>query len=360
MNNNNVTCISIFKNRKGSTTIIFAMSFIIIAAMSALVVDIGIYTVEKQHFQTAIDAATIAAASDLPDNSKAIATAQHYMVINGFKANDISVNFSHSNRKIILTGTKKVNFTFAKLIGLDSTYLNRKATAELGIVGTAFDYALFSGSRDSQLTLNGSSDYVYGDVHSNYTIVVNGSKITISGQCDAVSSITVNGNKVNIGESTENIEYIEMPDFSEIIKNQASATGTYYIGSQTFNNRNIYIGSSIYVDGDVTIDGSYFIGKGSILATGNITINGSNLNANIGDAVCLYSKAGNITFNGSNSNLDGILYAPNGSITMNGSNQSINGRVIGNSLNFNGSDLNIVASTNDITALPKSYIKLVE
>lgn len=348
-----------FKNRKGTTTILFAVSFFVIAAISALVIDIGMVIVEKQRFQNALDAATLAAASDLPNKAKATSTINNYIVKNGFKSSDVSISFTNSDKQITLEGSKDVNYSFAKLIGFDKATLTPTATAAMGIVGTAFDFALFSGSLDDKLTLNGSGDYIYGDIHSNFTVVVNGSKITVTGQCDAVSTITVNGSKINIGSQTPNSEYIEMPDLSDAIKKQAIEAGTYYVGNMIFNSNNISVDKPIYVDGDVTVDGSHFIGNGSILATGNITINGSNLNASTSDAVCFYSKSGNITFNGSNSNLDGILYAPNGTITMNGSNQSINGRVIGNSLSFNGGNLSIISSTNDITSLPRTPVLLV-
>jgi hypothetical protein len=106
-------------------------------------------------------------------------------------------------------------------------------------------------------------------------------------------------------------------------------------------------------------NGSSFNGKGVILATGNITFNGSNLKCSSSDAVCFYSKNGNITINGSNAILEGMLYVPSGAITFNGSNQSVNGRVIGKTLAFNGSGVRIVAQSGDLESLPGSYVKLV-
>jgi hypothetical protein len=44
---------------------------------------------------------------------------------------------------------------------------------------------------------------------------------------------------------------------------------------------------------------------------------------------------------------------------MNGSHQTVNGRVIGNTVTINGSNLSIIGGTSELTSLPSSGVKLV-
>ncbi len=350
---------NLLKSQKGATMIIFAAAITALLAVCATVTDIGTVIIEKQKFQSAVDSATLAAAQELPDTTKARNIANHYIQENGYNASEISISFSDSNKTIKVEGIKTVNYIFAKILGFDSTSISPKASATGGSLGGAFNYALFSGSSSSAMTINGSSQYIFGSSHSNKNFVANGSNITITGACEAVTTIKVNGSQNDISTRIPNSAYVEMPDFSEIIRQQATASGQIYNGNKTFNGSYMDLDSSIYVNGDVTVNGSHFRGNGCIFATGNITFNGSNLNETSDDSVCFYTKNGNITVNGSNATFDGILYAPNGSITMNGSNQTVNGRVIGNTVTFNGSSLNVISGTNELTSLPSSGVKLV-
>jgi Flp pilus assembly protein TadG len=348
-----------FKSRKGTSLILFAIALSSLMGFCALVVDIGNVSVEKQKFQNAVDSATVAAAQELPDTAKATTTANHYIQLNGYTSSDVSISFEDSNKTINITGTKTINYLFAKVIGYNNTTIHPAASATVGSMGEAFDYALFSGSTTRNLTINGSSQYIDGDVHTNLSFIANGSRLTITGTLEAVSMITTNGSQINIGARDPDADVIPMPDFSDTIKLQAEQAGQSYNGDRTFNSSNINLDSPIYVNGNVTVNGSHFTGKGCILATGTITFNGSNLNSTTDDAVCFYSKSGNITINGSNAVFDGILYAPKGSITMNGSNQTVNGRVIANTVTFNGSNLNIIGGTNELSSLPSNGVALI-
>lgn len=351
---------SILKDNKGSTMIIYALTLTVLLGFCALITDIGAVMVEKQKFQNAIDAASLAAAQDLPDISKARDTAGQYMQLNGYTPEDISVTFENSNKTIHVNGAKTINYYFARLLGFDNTTIHPSATAESDSIGGAFNYVLFSGSKNSTLTLNGSSQYIGGSSHTNRNFIANGSKLTVTGACEAMTTITVNGSQNNINTKVPNAQFVEMPDFSETIRLQAEEAGQIYTGNKNYNGSCIDTDSPIYVDGNITVNGSHFRGKGCVLATGSITFNGSNLNESSDDAVCFYSKNGDITINGSHAAFDGILYAPNGSITMNGSNQTINGRVIADTVTFNGSNLSINGGTGELKSLPSHGVKLVK
>ena len=350
----------VFANNKGSAMILLTAALTVILTCSAIVMDVGNVVMERQKMQNAVDAAALAAAFELPDTVKATETARHYAQINGVDPLDIGITFKDSNKTVVVKADTTINFVFAKIMGIDSTVTGTNATATLGSISDAFNYTIFSGSTSNTLTLNGSGIYVTGSSHSNKNFIANGSDLTITGACEACSTITINGSNIDIDTKVPNSPFVAMPDFSEKIRLQAEAAGQLFIGNKIYNGSNMNVDSPIYVDGNVTVNGSNFTGKGCILATGNITFNGSNLNSSGQDAVCFYSKNGNIIVNGSNVVLDGILYAPNGSITMNGSNQTVHGRVLGKTLVFNGSNLNIIGGTSELNSLPSSSVRLVE
>jgi len=372
--------LKLLKEESGQAMVIFVLVFAVLCGAAGLAIDVGRLTFEKSTLQNAADAAALAGVKDLPDTATANSTAIYYAGQNGVKASEITTTapYNGDSTEIEVVCTKTVSYTFAKVLGLTSKTVSARSVAQKGKLGAAFDYTLFSGDKNETLTINGSSFYVGGDAHSNYKFNINGSSQTITGSGEAVSNFTINGSSITIGDICEgssistngsNIKIgnrvsspallIDMPDFSNVIKNQAEAAGQAYTGNKTFNGSGISVDSPIYVNGNVTINGSRFAGKGCILATGDITFNGSNLTNTSGDAVCFYSGK-NITINGSSIALDGIVYAPNGTITMNGSNQIVNGRVVGDKLTFNGSNYRIISGTNDLKSLPGSSAKLIE
>lgn len=346
-------------NRRGFSTVLFALSITLIMGLGALVADAGIVMYERQKLQNAIDAATMAAAQELPERNNAINVANQYLGANGVSPSDVTIDIPSSNETISMTANKTVNFFFARVLGINSKNVSIGSSAEIHRVGEPmFKYVLFSGSTDEGMTLNGSGVNIDGDTHTNKNFTANGSKITITGACEAVTTISVNGSQIEINDRVPNAEVVEMPDFSETIRLQAQAGGTYYTGNKTFDGSYLNLTTPIYVDGDVTITGSHFSGRGSIIATGSLIFNGSNLKDSQDAAICFYSKEGDVTINGSHAELDGIIYAPNGNITMNGSNQTIHGRVIGQALTFNGSGLTVAGGSQDLTSLPHE-VKLV-
>lgn len=348
------------KSNKGTSMIIFAIALTGLLGFAAAVIDFGNVVIEKQKLQNAVDSASLAAAQELPDTTKALNIVNQYIAANGYKQSDISITFSDSNATINVSGNKTINFTFAKLLGISKTITYSNASATSGSIGDAFNYVLFSGSKTTTLTINGSSQSVNGSSHTNQNFVANGSKLSITGACEAMGTITTNGSQIDINNKIPNASFVNMPDFADILKLQAEQSGTSYSGNKNYNGSDIDVSSPIYVNGNITVNGSHFKGKGCILATGSITFNGSNLNQSSVDAVCFYSKTGSITLNGSHAVIDGIVYAPNGSITFNGSNQTVNGRVIGNTVTFNGSNLNIIGGTDELRSLPSNGVKLIK
>ncbi len=349
----------LIKNTKGVSAIIYTIALTLLMGMAAVVVDIGNVMAEDQKLQTASDAMALAAAQELPNTENAYDVAVKYAELNGFNSSDFTISFSDYNRSISVNGRKKVNYLFAKVLGFDHATANCSAVATENSMGAAFDYALFSGSQTVALSLNGSDEYVSGDVHTNKNFVANGSNLNITGACEAVGTVITNGSNMKIGERLPDSQFIDMPDFSEEIKAQAEAAGTAYAGDKIYNGSNVNVDSSIYVNGNVYVNGGNFTGKGCILATGDIIFNGSNLRASTDDSVCFYTKSGNVYVNGAKAEVYGIVYAPKGNIIFNGSNQTIYGRAIGNVVIFNGSHLQVISGANDLNSLPTHGVKLI-
>ncbi len=352
----------ILSNNKGTSIVLFAFTLTVVLGISALVIDFGAVSIEKSKFQNAVDACALAAAQELPDTSSAEDIALKYIEKNGFEKSDIAVTFANSGKVIVIEGNLTINYLFAKILGFESATIKPLAKAALSErLGGPFDYVLFSGSKTTSLNLNGSSHYIEGSTHTNQNFFMNGSGNTITGACEASGTIRINGGSTDVANRYPSADFVEMPDFSEKIKLQAERAGNAYVGDKTFNSSNINVDEPIYIDGDLTINGSHFSGNGCILVTGNITFNGSNLRNSTDDAVAFYSKNGDITINGSSAELNGIVYAPNGKIIFNGSGQTVYGRVIGDKVTFNGSNITIIGGSNDYTSLPYSKsVKLIE
>jgi len=203
----------ILKNNKGSVLIIYMVFTSLFLCFCAIVTDIGMVIIEKQKLQNAIDAASLAAAQELPNTTRATEVANEYIRLNGCDTADTSIAFSDSNKTISVTATKSVDFYFARYMGFESTTVSPTAKASKFTIGDAFNYVLFSGSKTTTLTLNGSNQYVGGSSHTNKNFVANGSKITITGACEALTTITVNGSQIDINTRIPNAPYVAMPDF---------------------------------------------------------------------------------------------------------------------------------------------------
>lgn len=351
--------IGLWKNTRGATMILATLIMVAALGFTAVVVDIGSVALEKQHLQNAIDAASLAAAHDLPDTAKATDTAVDYIEKNGYQASNVTIAFTDNNKVIHITGNKHVDYTFGRILGLQGTTIQPECAAGLASVGGPFKYAVFSGSTTDTLTFSGSDYYIKGSTHTNARFKANGSRLTITGACEAASTISINGSRTDVTTRIPGASVVAMPDLSEEIRKQAEAAGQAFNGNKTFNSSTIDVSKPIYVDGNVTINGSGFHGVGCIFATGSITFNGSSQNVSSSDAVLIYSGSGDITFNGSGATLDGIIYAPNGSINLNGSGQHVNGRVIAETVDFNGSGTQVISSDMDLACIPTTYVRLL-
>ena len=330
-----------WKSNKGTAAVLTALMMSMILGFGALVTDIGRVSLEKSSLQNAVDAAALAAAQDLPNTTSATVTATDYMLKNGYASDNVSVSFAKQNRQITVSGSKKVSYTLARIIGINDADVRNDAIAEKGgrYAADAFNYAVFSGSDTDELIINsnGQSTYIEGSVHSNNKFLYNGNgtPLTITGALDSVGKITLNGANINIGIQKPYSTRIDMPDFSAEVKALAESVGQSYNTSQNFNN-NIQINGAIYVNGHINFNCQKFTGTGAIMATSNIIFNNSIVYGAVNSSICIYSKNGDITINNAGSSVNGTFYAPNGTVILNNGAHTVYGRIIAKRLIFNG------------------------
>ena len=363
-----------FKREAGQSVILVAISIALLCGVVALVVDVGMVSVSQGQLQNAADAAALAGARDLPTAATAKSTAVKYAGYNGVAAADTTATtpYKGNANRIEVVCQETVNYTFARVIGLNSTVVTARAVAERssGGGGGAFGYAVFSGGNSLLLGMYSSNLNVTGSVHSNYSMMITGSSQTITGNAEAVTSlncyvssitiggvaqgasIDIQGSSINVpNRLTSPAAFISMTDFSNEVKTEATAAGTASTGNKTFYGTNFNVDSSYYVNGSVQVSASTFAGKGTICATGDINMSGSMLEANSGTAVCLYSTTGNISLSTSGLTIYGTLYAPNGKIGIYASNINIYGRVIAKEIIITGSNVNIISGSGDLDFL---------
>ena len=364
----------------GQSAALFGLLLVAVMGFTALTVDVGRLYLTRSELQNAADSAALAAAYDLPSAAAAKKTARDYAAKNVKGATTTATTpYQGDAGKIEVVCTETVPLTFARVLGFAEQDVSARAVAaSSGRVG-AFGYALFSGNPSFQLAMYGSSMNVGGGVHANGSIIMTGANEKIAGVFEAQNKIEVYGADEYIGgvvqagqliiygsnlnfaggREQSAADYVEMPDFSDLVKQEAQAAGQVYHGSQTFNGCSIHSNKPIYIDGDLTINGDDFSGSGVVLVKGNITFNGCRVTSH-GSAICFYTETGSIYIHGDDAHLDGMLYAPKGSITFNGSRQSVNGRVIGNQVFFSGDAISISGGGGEIIGLPTSGVKLAE
>lgn len=204
------------KDEEGSVIILVAVLMVVFLGMAALVVDLGADYVYKAKMQTACDTASRAAASALPDTTKATELAKYYMKENGFTdTRNVQVEFKDSNSKVQVYLKEERKTTFARALGIKSNKISTVAVAqkygtsktETKKIGAIFDFLLFQGSDDVFDSLGSGSQYIYGAVHANGDIKLSGSVGAIGGFSQSSDTFTVNSPCNLVKKNDESGEY---------------------------------------------------------------------------------------------------------------------------------------------------------
>ena len=152
-------------SRKGQALVIVAFGIIALMGAAGLAIDVGSWFVTAQHLQSTADAAALAAASDLPNNTAqavtdAVTTAQK----NGFTITSNDVSFSNGNWNVTVSVPGVAPTYFTRVFGMNGVPETRMATATP--LYSPND-AVYSQSGSVLITMKGSGVTINGNVHSN-------------------------------------------------------------------------------------------------------------------------------------------------------------------------------------------------
>jgi len=123
------------KNEKGQVMIIVVVVLTVLLGFTALTVDGGTGYVAKSKLQNAVDAAALAGAQQLPNNTtQAIADAKVYAQKNGIDLAKDNVTFSIENddHSIKVAVQRTLPTYFARIFGKNSTIVSADATGTAG------------------------------------------------------------------------------------------------------------------------------------------------------------------------------------------------------------------------------------
>jgi hypothetical protein len=174
-------------NRKGFVSVLVAVLIVVLFGFAALAIDMGMLVYEKARLQNACDAAALAGAQELPDDTtKAKSKAIEYADKNELSYSEItSIDITEEDRKITVNAERIVPYSFARILGLNQGTTTAQASAEnapinemgglrpFGVVDDIFilntTVVLELGSWDSvggnfgSLAFDGTGGSVYGD-----------------------------------------------------------------------------------------------------------------------------------------------------------------------------------------------------
>ncbi|UMZ75035.1 TadE/TadG family type IV pilus assembly protein [Natranaerofaba carboxydovora] len=132
----------IFKEEKGSSAVLVAITIVVLFAFTALVVDLGLVYIERARLVSAAEASALAGASSFPyrDDGEyeeehydfAISEAKRIAEQNGLEDYEIQLLPEDENQKkeIEVTAKRDVSYSFARVIGFNEQEVTGLAAAE--------------------------------------------------------------------------------------------------------------------------------------------------------------------------------------------------------------------------------------
>lgn len=128
------------KNKKGLTNVLVTISLTAIMGFSALVIDAGLMLIERNRLVNAADAAALAGAQELPEDSdSAKEIAKEYAFLNGVALENTIVSVDSMKKEITVEVNKDVNLLFAKVLGFDKGSVNASTKAIVGPVTKVYE-----------------------------------------------------------------------------------------------------------------------------------------------------------------------------------------------------------------------------
>ncbi len=120
----------LIRNKKGAIALTAAVLMMVFLGFAALAIDVGYVFTVKAQLQNAADAAALAGAKELPDQTLAQTKAQEYVGYNGDGTETVNVTFPGTETdQIEVQVIKTVPYFFAKIFGKDDIQLTANARA---------------------------------------------------------------------------------------------------------------------------------------------------------------------------------------------------------------------------------------
>ncbi|MDO8433444.1 MAG: pilus assembly protein TadG-related protein [Candidatus Binatus sp.] len=118
---------------KGQIFVLYAVAMTALLGAIALSTDVGVMYYNWASMQRAVDAAALAGANYLPeDTSNATAQATNYSTINGLAPAEIATSFnSPTNDTITVTASRTVPYYLGKVVGLTDQVVQVSASAQI-------------------------------------------------------------------------------------------------------------------------------------------------------------------------------------------------------------------------------------
>ena len=127
------------KRERGQAAVLTVVFMIVLLGMAAAVLDVGSWYKEDRELQATMDAAVLAGAQALPDDTaEASALAEQYSTTNGGGLDETEITTTKiTDDTIQVTGSRPAPGFFSKVIGIDSVTVNATATARVGVLANA-------------------------------------------------------------------------------------------------------------------------------------------------------------------------------------------------------------------------------
>ena len=121
----------------GQAIIVFVLFLTVLLCFVGVVIDGGMYYVEKRNMQGVADSAVMAAVRELPRSSTAAsARASEYVGRNAASDGELErITFSDANRRVSVTVGKTGTQNFGAILGMDAPDISARATARVQMMG---------------------------------------------------------------------------------------------------------------------------------------------------------------------------------------------------------------------------------
>lgn len=151
------------RNQRGQATVLSLVFMVVLLGMAALVLDIGSWYRADRDTQSTADAAALAGAQALPDDTAQASTlATQYASKNGGGLQSVTFSSSlGSNDTITVQIKKPASGVFTKLFGVNSVNVGSKASARTALVSQA-KYVAPIAVKNTHPMLVGCSGPCYG------------------------------------------------------------------------------------------------------------------------------------------------------------------------------------------------------